>query len=257
MNLREYTTCVIVAVGRCVTAVGRVGRVRARQPTCPTMRPLKVLSVDLGTKNFCFCYYDGVAERVLRWERLALPPRGKLLLIPRLAAFLSSFQTQYAEMVAEATHVAIEQQMTSTMRIMEAVMYTQYMGKSQSLNPRMVKAYFRHEYPDMCEPLSPTEARPSRNVEYRRGKKMAMLIARDRLLPLQDVAWQTLYAESSKQDDLADSLLQAVYLTRRVKEAWALEDAAAATAAAAPPPPVLATAAKPRRKGRSVVANKT
>lgn len=196
-----------------------------RAPTAVRMRTLKILSVDLGTKNFCYCYYDGVADRVLRWERLELPARGKLLLIPRLASFLAAFREQHADMVAEATHVAIEQQMTSTMRIMEAVMYTQYLGKSQSLNPRMVKAYFRHEYPDMCETPLTTEARPSRNVEYRRGKKMAMAIARDRLLPLQDAVWQRQYADSTKKDDLADSLLQAVYLSRRVKEQWAAEEA--------------------------------
>jgi hypothetical protein len=168
-------------------------------------RPLHVLSIDLGVKNFCYCFLDGVEERIVKWERLSVPQKkGHDLLIPRLVGFLERFRRDNAAMVLDASLVAIEMQMTSSLRIMvrsvacptassngppppstkEAVMYTQYLGKSQSFNARKVKAYWRDKYPDMVpEKLSANLG--NRNIEYRLGKKMAVDIAEAKILPLQ------------------------------------------------------------------------
>lgn len=190
----------------------------------------RILSVDLGTKNFSFCYLDGTTETILQWKRLSITSkRAGMLLIPRLASFLDGFAKEHKEMVEEATHVVIEQQMTSSMRIMEAVMYMQYLGKSQSLNARKVKAYWRNEYPDCIHvpkvrakdvgATAPIAALPSsRSREYRLGKKLATNIVEQKFLPFQEEKWRQLYDSCDKKDDLADSLLQAVYAARLVRK---------------------------------------
>lgn len=177
----------------------------------------RVLSIDLGTKNFCYCVYDGATSRIEAWERLTLPPKGKQLLIPRLAHFLHQFGREHAMLVDSATHVIVEQQMTSSMRIMEAILYAQYLGRSQSVNARTVKRYWREQHPDAWR-AHPTHAAPTRDMTYRLGKQMAMRITRDHLLPLQDERWRALYESNKKKDDLADSLLQAVYYCRTWKQ---------------------------------------
>merc|ERR1712065_81343 len=114
------------------------------------MKGGRILSIDVGMKNFCFCFYDVASQRILAWERLELPPKGKMLLIPRLVGFVHQFTEQPAAMASEATVVAIEQQMAASMRIMEAVLHSRFAGRAQSVNPRQVKNHFRALYPDDC-----------------------------------------------------------------------------------------------------------
>ena len=89
-------------------------------------------------------------------------------------------------------------------------------------------AYWRHEYPEYDPPSSAT-----RGQDYRLGKKMAVALVRDVILPQQpEGRWTELFTSSAKKDDLAggrgrgalllllihtagpDSLLQAIYWAR-------------------------------------------
>jgi hypothetical protein len=105
-------------------------------------------------------------------------------------------------------------------------MYTQYLGRSQSFNPRKVKAYWREAYPDLAPSSS---VRKHRSAEYREGKKLAV---RRNCCPCKQVSscfgmhaalmrlpehWREFFSRDDKRDDLADSLLQAIYVARMLR----------------------------------------
>ena len=37
----------------------------------------RVLSIDIGMKNFVFCDLEVESGRIVEWARLSLPPKGK------------------------------------------------------------------------------------------------------------------------------------------------------------------------------------
>ena len=98
----------------------------------------RVLSIDIGMKNFVFCDLEVESGRIVEWARLSLPPKGKELLIPRLVGFVHSFSLSHPRAAREASVVAVEQQIAASMRIMEAVLHSQFHGRARSVNPGQV-----------------------------------------------------------------------------------------------------------------------
>lgn len=172
----------------------------------------RVLSIDIGMSNFAFCYYDISSDSILEWRRLSLPEKGKMLLIPRLVGFVHDFKREHAVIAEEATLVAVEQQMTASMRIMEAVCHSLFAGKARSVNPRQVKRYYREQYP-LLVPVH-KEGKTSRSIEYGMGKRLIVAVARDMLPTQTDPQWQQYFAGEKKKDDIADCFTQAVYVSR-------------------------------------------
>lgn len=177
----------------------------------------KILSIDVGVKNFCYCFFDADSQNILEWTRLSLPPKGNTLLIPRLVKFLHDFEHLNQAMISSATHIAVEQQMTSSMRIMEAVLFSQYYGRAFSVNPRRVKKYWREQHPEEC-PVRTSTSPTTKSIEYRLGKRLAVSVAKNQVLPKMDAKWLDFFLKCPKKDDYADSLLQAVYVARTLSE---------------------------------------
>lgn len=169
----------------------------------------RILSIDIGMKNFCFCYYDSGTQEILEWTRLMLPPKDKQLLIPRLVSFVHAFTKEHSTVATEASVVAVEQQIAASMRIMEAVLHSQFVGRARSINPRQVKNHFRALYPD--DIAVHKKGLKSRSIDYVLGKKLAVAVS-SRLLEHQAPEWQDQFKLEPKKDDLADCFLQAVYV---------------------------------------------
>ena len=176
-----------------------------------------VLSIDIGMKNFCYCLYSLSSGRILRWERLELPPKGKELLIPRLVSFVHQFKEQNEDMSRDASIVAIEQQIAASMRIMEAVLHSQFVGRAQSVNPRQVKRHFRALFPELV-PEHRT-GKKSRSIDYALGKRLAVAVTKELLEREQDVRWAEFFANEKKKDDFADCFLQAKFVEAKLDKA--------------------------------------
>ena len=140
---------------------------------------LRVLSIDIGMRNFAYCYYDLATERILEWRVMSLPPKDKTLLIPRLVGFVHEFQKQNAAICAEARLVAVEQQMTASMRILEAVCHSLFVGRARSVNPGQVKRFYREQYPLLVP--AHKDGKKSKSIDYVLGKRLMVAVAAELL----------------------------------------------------------------------------
>jgi hypothetical protein len=173
----------------------------------------RVLSIDIGMRNFAYCYYDLASESILDWRVMSLPPKDKTLLIPRLVSFVHEFQKQNATICAEARLVVIEQQMTASMRIMEAVCHSLFVGRARSVNPGQVKRYYRDKYP-LLVPVH-KDGKKSKSIDYVLGKRLIVNVAKDLLKAQKNPQWGALFDTQKKKDDFADSYCQANYVSER------------------------------------------
>lgn len=172
----------------------------------------RILSIDIGTRNTAFCYFDVESQKILEWQRLSLPEKdGKTLLIPRLVKFVHSFKTDNAGIAEEADLVAVEQQMAASMRIMEAVLHSQFVGRALSVNPGQVKRYCRATYPDLVAVHK--LGKKSKSIDYALNKKMMVSVATKELIS-QEERWVEMFRGEKKKDDFADAFVQALYVSR-------------------------------------------
>ena len=173
-----------------------------------------VLSVDIGTRNFAFCLFDVDAKAIVDWQRISLPPKGKELLIPRLVSFVHGFCREHEAVARAASVVAVEQQMTASMRILEAVMHSQFVGRAVSVNPRTVKRFYRDAFPALV-PAPVVDGARNKASEYRLGKKLMVNVATSLLEQEPDPKWLAMFAAQPKKDDFADCFAQAAYVAMR------------------------------------------
>jgi hypothetical protein len=173
----------------------------------------RVLSIDIGMRNFAYCYYDLATEGILEWRVMSLPSKDKTLLIPRLVSFVHEFQKQNAVICAEARLVAVEQQMTASMRIMEAVCHSLFVGRARSVNPGQVKRYYREQYPLLVP--AHKDGKKTKSIDYQLGKRMIVNVAKQLLETQKDPQWAELFGAQKKKDDFADCFAQAVYVSHK------------------------------------------
>ncbi len=152
---------------------------------------------------------------ILEWKRIALPdPKAeKLLLIPRLVKFVHEFKHSNSVIAAEASVVAIEQQMAASMRIMEAVLHSQFVGRARSVNPGQVKRFYREMYPELVP--AHKDNKKTKSISYALGKRLMVGVAKQMLPQQKDPQWMELFSQSKKKDDFADCFCQAVYVSKK------------------------------------------
>lgn len=104
--------------------------------------------------------------------------------------------------------------MAASMRIMEAVLHSQFVGRARSVNPGQVKRFYRELYPDLV-PLPHKDNKKSKSITYAAGKRLIVGVAKQLLIDQSDPKWSALFTESKKKDDFADCFCQAVYVSKR------------------------------------------
>lgn len=170
-----------------------------------------IFSIDPAVVNIGVCLYDYSKGEVLFSDRLQIAPSMKALgsddqIVPRVFKLFFDYENSpYAKMIKSAKVVVVERQMKVKMKIIQhAIAAFCFAGNLnyEMIAPQSVKTHFN------------TGARARQKAgavvkgtkkNYASNKKMAIQKATE-LHP-------TLFlnTKKSKQDDIADSLLQAVY----------------------------------------------
>ena len=155
-----------------------------------------VLAIDVGIKNFAMCAYDLETNKVVFWDNRSLVPNGRYLPSYNVQ-YVTDFVMRYQSLFDSAAIVLIERQMRCNMRIIEAVLQTMFFNRCHIIHARSVKAHY---------------GIGTRN--YRQNKQKAVEWATEFIHNNKEVFAPGLadgFLCDAKQDDLADSLLLAMF----------------------------------------------
>lgn len=151
------------------------------------------IAIDVGIKNLGLCVYDFTTSRVVHWDNVCLTS-GRYS--PSLnVQYVRDFVSKYAAFFQRAHAVIIERQMRCNMRIIEAIFQTMCYDRCHVIHARSVKAHYG---------LS--------TKNYRMNKQKAIEWA-DAFVKANPFVFDCTdnFLQSSKRDDLADSLLLVMY----------------------------------------------
>lgn len=155
-----------------------------------------VVSIDVGTKNLAYCILDHDSRKIHEWVVCTIPAPSTH--IPNVVTFLRSIMPPPEEI----SHVVIEKQPARNvkMRIMENVLSTFF----TTVGVPHVTSY------SAKLKLGAIGKTAKGKTNYTLRKKMSVAMAGVYLSELGDEHAQLLFTRSTKKDDLADCLLQAL-----------------------------------------------
>lgn len=155
-----------------------------------------VIAIDVGVKNLAICAYDFLKNQVVFWDNVTLVTQGRYIPANNVQ-YVLTFVNEHRQLFDDCHMLLIERQMRCNMRIIEAVFQTLFFQKCRVISPRSVKAHY-----DLS----------TRN--YRANKEKAVEWA-TAFVTTNPVAFtdesKLIYNNSTKKDDLADSLLLIMY----------------------------------------------
>ena len=163
-----------------------------------------VVAIDVGIKNLAICVYDFLTNKVVLWDNVSLVPNGRY--VPALnVQYVRDFVWRYSDVFAKASVVIVERQMRCNMRIIEAVFQTMFFDKCVVVNARCVKLHYNLGTRNY-------KANKAKAVEwvqqYIDSNPFSFAAVSDG--PADRPVWHR-FKHSSKQDDLADSLIMVMY----------------------------------------------
>lgn len=160
-----------------------------------------IVSVDIGSKNFAYiCFKNG---KIKNWELLNLnlpknyTPNVFFAKFAKVSTKLNSF-------IGEKTVLLVERQMNNSPRGMH---------KNVVVN-LLVEAYLFSSFMPICKCLSISPEEVRKHFQLKRcenKKKSSIEKVIDYLESSKFASWLQFFNGNKKKDDLADSLLQAVY----------------------------------------------
>jgi hypothetical protein len=184
---------VVVKSKKAVVAASVSDAVQVRAPF--------LFSVDLGVKKIAYCLFDTTQMRIVEWKRVDLEDAGvNSANVEEVVEYFEAFIKANQRLFQMDCHVLIENQVSSRLRVVQAVAYTamRTVASTQIVNPRRVKQYFGI----------------STGV-YAHNKKASVFECQRRLLldtaPDESAHWIKELESNRKQDDLADCFLQALF----------------------------------------------
>jgi hypothetical protein len=196
---------------------------------------MKSISFDIGIYNLAYCIIETDdsfkaardTERarkisIQEWGILALKERDRKLDFMEIGTTLvERLHEHFTDISKDVAYVFIENQPVQknpTMKSLQMIVFTFFMSQRYIHNPNMVvrlvsacnKLKVLHAKDCDLTSIKPTKSK------YTQTKKQSVAITKhylERVLCLQpDDAMFTKYMKSKKQDDFADSFLQAVYM---------------------------------------------
>lgn len=158
-----------------------------------------LLSIDVGIRNLAMCLIDDETSIIKQWDVSGIPPRHELGIFPCLRDHLDA-----REWVLDADIVLIEKQpgMNKTMKTVENFLHAYFVIKIPSSETIIYDA--RHKVPDVVG---------KGKAMYRKRKQAAIDRCRQIVCGTE---WESLFNNSTKKDDLADTLLQALSFMKRI-----------------------------------------
>ena len=163
-----------------------------------------LICIDVGVKNLGLCILNLHTKQIEKWQRVSLYENSKYLPCQNVA-YCHQFVSNYESYFSNATAVVIEKQIRANMRIIESVLHALFYDKTTILHARLVKMHY-----GLCM------------KNYRLNKQAAVdfvQAAMDNNNPHTENfkygldAWREQWNKENKKDDLADSMLLAMYYT--------------------------------------------
>lgn len=155
-----------------------------------------VIAIDVGIKNLGLCIFDFNTAQVVEWDNVCLVPNGRYIPANNVQ-YVRNFVKRFEKYFENAFQVLVERQIRCNMRIIEAIIHTLYFDECIIISARSVKMHYN---------LS--------TKNYRANKQKAVKWA-TAFVDKNSTAFAPLVAytfeSSTKQDDLADSLLLVMY----------------------------------------------
>ena len=150
---------------------------------------MRVLSIDVGTRNFAMSVYCTEAEEFVMFKSHDF---GK---IKDCVAMMREFTLQ--EPFTSADVILVERQMRSIMKTMATCIRAFHFEKTKMVSPQCVKRFFK-----------------SSKRKHRLNKKAAIELVRKKLNPKNLVQLNNL----KKKDDIADCCLQTFYYLEKFQK---------------------------------------
>jgi len=160
-----------------------------------------ILSIDVGIRNLAMCVVDGESREIVRWDVGGIPPQHGSGLFPCFRDYLDD-----RPWVLDVGTILIEKQpgMNKTMKTVENFLHAYFVIKLPEVETIIYDA--RHKVPDVVG---------TGKANYRRRKNTAIERCRD---IVRGGDWDDFFNRSTKKDDLADTLLQALSFLNRVEK---------------------------------------
>lgn len=154
---------------------------------------MKILSIDVGTKNLAFCLYDNTSKVIHNWDASGIPTESTLGLFPCLLKHLRSMPWT---LTTDIVLIEKQPEHNKRMKSVEHFLYSYFLISNR--NVQLWDA--RHKVPDIAGPGK---------AQYRKRKQAAIQRCETFLVETQS-QFLSFFRESKKKDDLADTVLQAI-----------------------------------------------
>lgn len=145
------------------------------------------------------CMLDDSDNSIINWDVSGIPPQHDSGIFPCLRDHLDE-----RRWIFDADTILIEKQpgMNKTMKTVENFLHAYFVIKAPSADTIIYDA--RHKVPDVVG---------KGKTQYRKRKQTAITRCSE---IVKNTEWETLFNNSRKKDDLADTLLQAISYTNRI-----------------------------------------
>ena len=159
-----------------------------------------LICIDVGVKNLGLCIINLPEKKICEWQRVSLYETSKYLPSNNVE-YCRRFISAYSNYFSNASAVVIEKQIRCNMRIIESVIHALFYEVTIILHAKLVKMHY-----NLC----------MRN--YRLNKQAAVEFVQHHMDNETDFATtfrlhdhKPAWLRESKKDDLADSMLLAMY----------------------------------------------
>ena len=157
-----------------------------------------VLGIDVGIRNLGICVFDFNCAKVVVWDNVPLVPAGGRYIPANNVQYVRDFVKRFQHYFDNAFRVVIERQMRVNMRIIEALLHSQFYDVCTVISARAVKMHYGLS-------MQNYRANKQRAVEW------ADSFMSNNACAFADELDLSQYRKAGKRDDMADAMLLVMY----------------------------------------------
>ena len=154
------------------------------------------IAIDVGIMNLGICVFDFVTGQIVHWDRVSLCTGGRYM-PSRNVEYVRDFLAKHDYYFQRCFVLLVERQIRCNMRIVEAILQTLFYERCIIVSARSIKVHFGIS----------TKAYRTNKQKAVEWAKACMAANPQLFAPGVDMVFQ----DTSKRDDLADSLLICMY----------------------------------------------
>ena len=163
-----------------------------------------ILSIDVGIRNLAMCQFDDTSNTVIQWDVSGIPPEHKDGIYVSLCKHLDE-----RPWILTCDTILIEKQPDRNKKMVSVMhfLHAYFIIKTPKSDTIIYDARFK--IPDVAGPG---------RTQYLIRKKTAIERCRNYLETTEtNRHWIPMFDTSTKKDDLADTVMQAIRFTKRVE----------------------------------------